>query len=111
MVVLPLLYKSHAYTVAGGHGEHNVQRKKGLPGLTERGQHPAGRLSPALFQTLPDVSSVIVLQKEKTCLRLFLFGEHRLEIGKGIVGGCPHIILRILASHNGGAVLIGFRIL
>lgn len=54
MVVLALLYKSHAHTVAGGHGEHNVQRKKGLPGLTERGQHPAGRLSPALFQTLPD---------------------------------------------------------
>ncbi|AWQ19112.1 hypothetical protein NB724_002717 [Pantoea ananatis] len=54
MVVLPLLYKPHAYTVAGGHGEHNVQRKKGLPGLTERGQHPAGRLSPDLFQTLPD---------------------------------------------------------
>lgn len=56
MVVLSLLYKSHAYTVAGRHGEHNVQRKKGLPGLTERGQHPAGRLSPALFQMLPDVS-------------------------------------------------------
>lgn len=37
MVVLSLLYKSHAYTVAGRHGEHNVQRKKGLPGLTERG--------------------------------------------------------------------------
>ncbi|MGY3309826.1 hypothetical protein ACVW06_002851 [Pantoea ananatis] len=57
MVVLPLLYEPHAHTVAGGHGERNVQSKKRPAGLTERGKHSAGRLSPALFQTLPDVST------------------------------------------------------
>ena len=46
-----------------------------------------------------------------TPIRLFLLIQHRLQIGKRIVGGLTDIFLRILTRYYRGAVLVCFGVL